>query len=300
MNKILCVVFIGVLGLLCSTSVFALTPKEQKGVKTLKWPTIEYLSPSWFTPFSLDTAPESVNYWLGLLPEQDRSRELYIVMPTLWLVAPVIQVPAGSADYATMQGGGEIDINSYLLDGVMHYPGTPLPDQEGNIVIFGHSNFYAAKPGRYKTIFADIMNLDAIPEDEIWLFMKQEQGSYELYKYRIKKSYDTVPTDIWILEPQWGKELTVFACTNGLAGRWILRAQQLPDEELLIPGKTKVRLRWLMKRFEQLTPTAQQAIRSRMNEAIETTQADSASIVSTMTGKMRKYQLRWIASQVNR
>jgi hypothetical protein len=31
-------------------------------------------------------------------------------------------VPEDGADYAAMQAGEEIDINKYLVDGVMHYP----------------------------------------------------------------------------------------------------------------------------------------------------------------------------------
>lgn len=63
---------------------------------------MEYTSPDWFTPFSLGNAPEDIAYWKSLLPEQDRYEELYIVMPTLGMVSPVIQVPEGSEDYLTM------------------------------------------------------------------------------------------------------------------------------------------------------------------------------------------------------
>ena len=276
------------------SSAFALTPKEQKWVKTLKAASIEYVSPDWFTPFQLQDAPEDISYRTDLLPEQDKNGQLYIVLPTLWLISPVILVPEDGADYAAMQAGEEIDINKYLVDGVMHYPWTPLPDQEGNIVIFWHSNFYKAKEGRYKAIFADIMNLDAIPTDEIWLYQKQSSWSYELYKYTIEQSYDTVPTDVAILEPKWGKELTVFACTNGLAWRWILRARQLPDEEILVPSSMKVRVWWLLERFSQLTPDAQQKILVRMWDALAQARSSLESTSLSLQQKMRKYLLRWI------
>lgn len=282
------------------SSAFALTPKEQKWVKTLKAATIDYLSPDWFTPFALEDAPEQISYRTNLLPEQDRSGALYIVLPTLWLISPVIIVPEDSADFVAMQAGDEIDINKYLVDGVMHYPGTPLPDQEGNIVIFWHSNFYKNKAGRYKTIFADIMNLDVIPTDEIWLYQKQSSGRYELYKYRIEKSYDTVPTDVGILQPTGGKELTVFACTNGLAGRWILRAKQLPDEEMLVPSKTKVRVWWLMERFTQLSVEQQLSIQTRISDQIVTVAARIPVVWLSYQQKVRKYLLRWLENEVMR
>jgi sortase (surface protein transpeptidase) len=272
--------------------VFALTPKEQKGVITLKAASIDYLSPSRFTPFSLIEAPESLAYWTALLPEQDRAGDLYIVMPTLGMISPVILVPEDSADYLAMQGGGEIDINKYLVDGVMHYPWTPLPNQEGNIVIFGHSNFYSAQPGRYKTIFADIMNMDAIAEDEIRLYWKNEHQRYDLYKYRIEKSYETAPTDVAILEPQGGKELTVFACTNGLAWRWILRAKQLADEEILVTSAMKVRVWGLLERFAKLSPQAQESIRVRLLTEIESVRGETVGVLLTTPLKMRRYLLR--------
>ncbi|MBP6257011.1 hypothetical protein KA405_04875 [Patescibacteria group bacterium] len=46
------------------------------------------------------------------------------------------------------------------------------------------------------------MNLDAIREDEIWLFTLKDDGiNYELFKYAVEASYDTKPTDVGILEP---------------------------------------------------------------------------------------------------
>lgn len=90
---------LGVLLWMCSLtfsvqSVVALTPKDQKGVITLKAPGIEYLSPTRFTPLSLEDAPEEIEYRLSILPyEEDRQEEMYIVLPTLGLVSPVVFVP---------------------------------------------------------------------------------------------------------------------------------------------------------------------------------------------------------------
>jgi len=176
----------------------------------------------------------------------------------------------------------------------MHYPGTPLPGQEGNIVIFWHSNFYVNKPWRYKSIFADIMNMDVLSTDEIWLYQKQSSGQYELYKYRIEKSYETTPTDVEILQPQWWKELTVFACTNGLAGRWILRAKQLPDDEILVPSSMKVRLRELRERLSKLPTFTQTQIVSRVLQQIETTRFEWGFLSVKKERQMRLYLLRWI------
>lgn len=263
---------------------FALTPKEQKWVKTLKAATIEYLSPFWFTPFPLATAPSDMTYWQWLLPEQDRDESLYIVIPTLWLVAPIVTVPEGSRDYITMIDGKEIDINSYLVDGVMHYPGSSFPGEEGNMIVFGHSNFYKKWAGRYKTIFADIMQLD-VWVDELWVYEKQEDASYKRFIYSIEQSYETHPTDVAILQPRWGKEITVFACTNGLAGRWIVKwilqssniwavaaIEKNSWEQSMhnsVPPLFIQRMQALQKRFMRLPKNDQEYIRDTMLVAIE-------------------------------
>lgn len=285
--------------LVCYTSVFALTPKEQKWVKTLKSPSLEWQSPDWFTPFSLAEAPEHIDYWKSLLPEQDRFSSLYIVMPTLWMVSPVIIVLEWSADAELMKQWKEIDINQYLVNWVMHYPWTAMPDQIWNMVIFGHSNFYKNRGVRYPSIFADIMNLDAIREDEIWLFTLKDDGiNYELYKYTIEKSYDTKPTDVGILEPNGWKELTVFACTNGLAWRWILKARQIPDNELLVPWHYKTRLWNLSERFAALPLADQERISEIISGQIASVREKAQSVPQKRTRQMRIYLLNFVEETI--
>jgi sortase (surface protein transpeptidase) len=63
-----------------------------------------------------------------------------------------------------------------------------------------------------------------------------------LYKYRINESYDTVPTDVGILRPKGGKELTVFACTDGLNGRWILRGTLIEQDDMLVLNRMRVKM----------------------------------------------------------
>lgn len=280
-------------------SAFALTPKEQKGVKTLMLPSLEWQSPDWFTPFSLAEAPEHIDYWKSLLPEQDRFSSLYIVMPTLWMVSPVIIVPEWSADAELMKQWKEIDINQYLVNWVMHYPWTAMPDQIWNIVIFGHSNFYKNRGVRYPSIFADIMNLDAIREDEIWLFTLKDDGiNYELFKYAVEASYDTKPTDVAILEPNGWKELTVFACTNGLAWRWILKARQIPDNELLVPWHYKTRLWNLSERFSALPQADQERISEIVSRQIASVREKAQSVPQKRTRQMRIYLLNFVTQQL--
>lgn len=167
-------------------------------------------------------------------------------------------MPEGTQDFEDMVNGQEIEINKYLIEGVMNYPNSGVPGVEGNPVIFGHSNFFKNGDGKYKTIFADIMNLDADIRDEMWVYVKQDSGEYELRKFSIERSYETNPQDVGILRPQGGKELTIFACTNGLEGRWILRGKLIPNDEVLVPYPTKFRIAAIKDALEAADPALRQ------------------------------------------
>jgi len=288
--------------------VLALTPKDDKWVKTLKSPRIAFEWPEWFTPFEIDEAPIDLDYWVNLLPEEkDKAAEMYVVMPTLGLITPVIMVPEGTNDYVNMTTGKEIDINKYLNDGVMHYPGTGMPWEEGNPVIFGHSNFFKHWEWRYKTIFADIMNLDVGFEDEMRVFTKIAlweslnpellmDGQYEKKRFRVFESYDTVPTDVGILNPKWWKELTIFACTNGLEWRWILRGRLIEDNEVLVPLPLRARYLRAIEKMDQLPEARQEEIQQIfLDKAAEMKQWVTGK---TYEAKFKKYLLSYFMREI--
>jgi sortase (surface protein transpeptidase) len=89
------------------------------------------------------------------------------------MITPVNTLATGSSDYTRLVNGREIDVNPYLRDGVMVYPGTQSGGYGtvGNTVIFGHSSYYASDSGRYKTHFQKIIELD--PDDEVWVYQRQ-------------------------------------------------------------------------------------------------------------------------------
>lgn len=219
---------------------------------------------------------------------------MYIVLPTLGVIAPVVDVPKSTDDFEDMMAGGEIDINKYLNDGVMFYPGTAPVGEVGNPVIFGHSNFFRAGQWNFKTIFADIMNLDVGVEDEMRVYWKQGNSDYEMFRYEITQSYETTPEDVGILQPQWGKELTVFACTNWLAGRRILRGKLIEEDEVLITFDTRIRVRKLVERMNSLDADQQAIIAQKFGEALVTVSDTLPETLETYEDKYLMYVLRWM------
>lgn len=254
---------------MASDRVLAYTPKEQKNVKVLKMPSLEYMSPDRLRPVDLADAPQNLDFRLSILPfTGDKHADIYLVIPTLGIITPIIVIPETSKDFERMSNGYEIDINSYLVNGVLHYAQTAMPGEEGNMVVFGHSNFYKNKPGNYKTIFADLMALDVWTSDELRIYQKQDSGTYRQLKYAIFDSYETSPDDVEILLPLGGKELTVFACTNGLEGRWIVRARQLEWQDLWVGTSMRVRMWDVMKRFKMLDLERQDEVRTQISQLI--------------------------------
>lgn len=288
--------------------VHALTSKDDKWVITLKSDRLAWESPDWFTPFSLPEAPKDIAYWKSIIPyEGAQDEDMYIVMPTLWLITPVQFVLEDSADYDNMTQWREIDINKYLNHWVMHYPSTGLPWTQWNPVIFGHSNFFANGQWNYKTIFADIMNLDVWYEDEVWVYVREEdketeteteEEEYELRKFAIEKSYETVPTDVGILTPQWGKELTLFACTNGLEWRWILRTRLIEPDETLVPYDMKFRLLKAIEKLEVLPEAKQNEILSTFLTELELVRVSTQG--ESYEDKFKRYLLDYFEKKVSR
>lgn len=131
-----------------------------------------------------------------------------------------LSIPRLNIKDATVAIGGE-DLSESLIQ----YPGTSLPGQLGNPVIFGHSvlpAFY--NPKNYLTIFSTIPTLvkgDVITVDYDGI----------TYKYAVEEKYEVLPTDIGILsQDQSDSFLTLVTCAPpGLTTyREIVKARVVP------------------------------------------------------------------------
>lgn len=95
-----------------------------------------------------------------------------------------------------------------LKESLIHYPGTALPGDLGNPVIFGHSvlpQFF--NPKNYLTIFSTLHTLK--PGDEVSI---SSEGA--TYTYKIRQMYETQPEDLSPLAQSYGsRTLTIITCT---------------------------------------------------------------------------------------
>jgi sortase A len=113
-----------------------------------------------------------------------------------------ISIPKLKIEKAIVAIGGE-DLSESLIQ----YPGTALPGEYGNAVIFGHSvlpQFFNSK--NYKTIFSTLPRLNE--GDEILVDFDGIQ-----YRYLVIKMVEVSPDDVSVLEQRYDSEyLSLVTC----------------------------------------------------------------------------------------
>lgn len=128
-----------------------------------------------------------------------------IIIPRINQNIPMVRVSSESLikrDWAAL----EKDMQDALQDGVVHYPGTSLPGQTGNVVITGHSSYFPWDAGRFKDVFALLH--DVIIGDKIVVYYKQDKYLYEVNDIRI-----VLPEEIDVLKQTPQDKLTLITCT---------------------------------------------------------------------------------------
>lgn len=123
-----------------------------------------------------------------------------------------IEIPVIGVDRYVVEGVNEGDLEM----GPGHYPGTPMPGQRGNVGIAGHRTTFGApffELGRVKS--GDMVYLTGT--------------SGWTWGYRVQRSFVVLPTDVSVLDPLPGAELTLTTCNPPFEAttRLIVRAQLL-------------------------------------------------------------------------
>lgn len=118
-------------------------------------------------------------------------------------------------------------IQEDLRKGVVHYPYTAMPGQIGNVFITGHSSYYPWDPGKYKSVFALLPNVESGK-----IITVDYKG--KAYHYRINKKYEVTPDEVNVLrQPQDKKMLTLMTCTPvGTTLKRLIVEAEMVEEEL--------------------------------------------------------------------
>jgi len=130
----------------------------------------------------------------------------------------------------------ESDVETALEQGVVHYPTTFMPGQQGNAAFFGHSSNNIFNKGKYK--FAFVLLHEMEPGD---LFYLTYNG--KVYTYKIFKKQVVEPTDTWVLNNVAGKSATATLITCDPPGtslhRLVVWGEQIspsPDSNVAAPA----------------------------------------------------------------
>lgn len=132
-----------------------------------------------------------------------------------------------------------------LHNGVVHYPDTAFPGQQGNVVIFGHSSGLWWAPGNYKFVFTLLDKLTY--GDKIFL----DYGGVR-YIYSVTNSFVVAPTDLSVLDQGGAHMLTLLTCTpvGTSTNRLVIQAQQISPK---LPAATAYNLPAALPRDAQGT-----------------------------------------------
>lgn len=157
------------------------------------------------TPLPLTVTPEQSKKQIPLLqlavtPPDDR-----IIVPRIKKNVPIVKVSSENLIKRDWNGL-EADIQSALQDGVVHYPGTAEPGENGNAVITGHSSYYFSDPGKFKDVFA-LLHQVAIG-DTIIVYHNQKKYTYQVYETEV-----VTPDKVEVLTQAGGNRLTLITCT---------------------------------------------------------------------------------------
>jgi len=128
-----------------------------------------------------------------------------VVIPRIGKNVPVVTI---SSEALINRDWGRLEqqIQEALRDGVVHYPETAFPDEDGNMVITGHSSYFAWDSGRFKDVFALLHDVQI--GDRIYVYYGQDRYEYEVYDTQV-----VLPTQVDVLTQAGEERLTLITCT---------------------------------------------------------------------------------------
>ncbi|MBC7581385.1 class E sortase [Aeromicrobium sp.] len=118
----------------------------------------------------------------------------------------------------------EAAIENDLENGIVHYPTTALPGENGNAAFFGHSSNNIFNKGKYK--FAFVLLHTLVPGDTFYL-----TNNGKVYVYKVITKTVVEPTQVEVLDPVPGQTATATLITCDPPGtslrRLVIVGQQI-------------------------------------------------------------------------
>lgn len=129
----------------------------------------------------------------------------------------------------------EEDVQAGLERGVIHYPTTVEPGQQGNAAFFGHSSNNIFNKGKYK--FAFVLLRQLVPGDIFYLTYDKK-----VYSYRVFDKKVVAPSEVSVLGSVPGKPVTAALITCDPPGtstnRLVVWGEQISPDPAAAPVPT--------------------------------------------------------------
>ncbi len=145
-----------------------------------------------------------------------------IVIPKLGKSVPLVEMTSENIEGENWKDL-EDQIQEGLQKGVVHYPGTAIPGQIGNVFITGHSSYYPWDPGKFKDVFAVLGQLEV--GDEYYVYYNQKK-----FTYKVREKFEVNPSNVNVLQQPHDKKIsTLMTCTpvGTTLRRLIIRADDI-------------------------------------------------------------------------
>ena len=113
-----------------------------------------------------------------------------------------VEIPVNYDEQSTDEATIENDLES----GIVHYPTTSLPGENGNAAFFGHSSNNIFNKGKYK--FAFVLLHTLVPGDTFYL-----TNNGKVYVYKVITKTVVEPTEVGVLDPVPGQTATATLIT---------------------------------------------------------------------------------------
>ena len=126
-----------------------------------------------------------------------------ITTPEIIIPKLNLQIPVNYTETSTNESDIENDLNS----GVVRYPSTVLPGENGNTAYFGHSSNNIFNPGKYK--FAFVLLHTLVKGDTFYLVYNSKVYVYQVFDKQI-----VPPSQVSVLDPipGHGSTATLITC----------------------------------------------------------------------------------------
>jgi LPXTG-site transpeptidase (sortase) family protein len=130
-----------------------------------------------------------------------------------------VEIPVNYSETST----DEATIENDLKDGIVHYPTTSLPGQNGNTAFFGHSSNNIFNKGKYK--FAFVLLHELVPGDVFYL-----TNNGKVYAYKVFSKTVVEPSEVGVLDPVEGHTATATLITCDPPGTSLHRLVVVGDQ----------------------------------------------------------------------